>query len=153
MMQRSAENVGTSATSFSLIRRIVGWSSSRRVFDRIDAALGRDAHALGAVRVRGDPHAGAVRLLDRGARLIRRVRGELRAGALSEDTAGGEQLDDHRADGDLLARRRAHGVGSVRDATDLHAVTTGDRDATRGRDDAWSFEGAALDLARELDDH
>ena len=92
-------------------------------------------------------------LIDSCARFLRCVRRELGAGAFAQHAAGGEQLDDGRTDGDLLARRRAHRVRSVGDPADLHPVPAGDRDPTGRGDDAWAFQRAALDLARELDDH
>src|SRR5258705_5306865 len=105
------------------------------------------------MRVRWYPYPGRVSLFDGGSRLLRRVRRQLGTGAFAEHAAGREQLDDRRPNGDLLACRAAHGVRSVGDATDLHPVAAGDRDATRRGDDAWTFDGAALDLLRELDDH
>src|SRR6185436_18375068 len=72
---------------------------------------------------------------------------------LAKHAAGGEQLDDRRADGDLLACGAAHRVRAVGDAAELQAVAPGDRDAARGSDDARALERAALDQVRELDDH
>ena len=75
------------------------------MLDRVDPRLGSDAHALGAVRMRRDAYAGAMRFLDGRARLLGRVRRELGPGALAQHAAGGEQLDDGRADRDLFACR------------------------------------------------
>ena len=125
----------------------------RRVLDGIDAGLGRDAHAAGPVRVGRDAQPGVVRLVDRRARLLRRVLRRLGRRAFAEDPARREDLDHLGARGDLLAHRLSDLIWAVGDAADLGPVPAGRGHAASRGDDAWSFHDPALDRARDVDDH
>src|SRR5205814_2332801 len=73
--------------------------------------------------------------------------------AIAEDAAGREELYDPGPGRDLLADRLAHLVGTVRDASDLEAVSAGGSDTPAARDDARPLNESLLYRATELDDH
>ena len=124
-----------------------------RVLDGVDAGLGRDAHAPGAVGVRGDPKSRVVGFSHGGGRLLGSELRYLRRRAFAQHPSGREDLDDPSARADLLADRFPHLIGSIGNASDLGPVTAGGRHAPASGDDPRSFDHAALDRAAELDDH